>query len=329
MKMLKKAVSVIIAGAMTLTMSVSALAAEYIQLSKEPLDFVHITGEMPEMPGNPAVPIDETAYLMADDATLSISLPEGGTYFVGMAMLDFPAGSGDPGYDQPLRNEPLRADGKYTYMVYDSQGNIVDEFVFITQNYADKLTGMGYSIVSAESGETSEPAVVPEGTPAFTDVPADAYYAEAVAWAVENGITSGTSATTFSPNDTCTRAQIISFMWRAAGSWEPVDSTLTFSDVDPNAYYAKATVWAKESLTATGDTFSPNAPCTRLMAVEFMWNHVGQPDAPDAGFADVSSGAVDWAVEQGVTSGTSATTFSPNDTCTRGQIVTFLYRAFG
>ena len=104
---------------------------------------------------------------------------------------------------------------------------------------------------------------------------------------------------------------------------------MTFSDVDPNAYYAKATVWAKESLTATGDTFSPNDPCTRLMAVEFMWNHVGQPDAADAGFTDVSSSAVDWAVEQGVTSGTSATTFSPDDTCTRGQIVTFLYRAFG
>ena len=257
MKMLQKAVSVITAGAMVLTMSVSALAAEYIQLSQEPLDFVHITGEMPEMPGNPAVPIDETAYLMADDATLSISLPEGGTYSVGMAMLDFPAGSGDPGYDQPLLNEPLRADGKYTYTVYDSQGNTVDEFVFITQNYADKLTGMGYSVVSVESGETTEPTVVPEPAPAFTDVPADAYYADAVAWAVENGITSGTSATTFSPNDTCTRAQIISFMWRAAGSWEPVDSTLTFSDVDPNAYYAKATVWAKESLTATGDTFSP------------------------------------------------------------------------
>ena len=295
MKLLQKAVSVITAGAMVLTMSVSALAAEYIQLSQEPLDFVHITGEMPEMPGNPAVPIDETAYLMADDATLSISLPEGGTYSVGMAMLDFPAGSGDPGYDQPLLNEPLRADGKYTYTVYDSQGNTVDEFVFITQNYADKLTGMGYSVVSVESGETTEATVVPEPAPAFTDVPADAYYADAVAWAVENGITSGTSATTFSPNDTCTRAQIISFMWRAAGSWEPVDSTLTFSDVDPNAYYAKATVWAKESLTATGDTFSPNDPCTRLMAVEFMWNHVGQPDAPDAGFTDVSSSAVDWA----------------------------------
>ena len=175
MKMLQKAVSVITAGAMVLTMSVSALAAEYIQLSQEPLDFVHITGEMPEMPGNPAVPIDETAYLMADDATLSISLPEGGTYSVGMAMLDFPAGSGDPGYDQPLLNEPLRADGKYTYTVYDSQGNTVDEFVFITQNYADKLTGMGYSVVSVESGETTEPTVVPEPAPAFTDVPADAY----------------------------------------------------------------------------------------------------------------------------------------------------------
>ena len=98
--------------------------------------------------------------------------------------------------------------------------------------------------------------------------------------------------------------------------------------MDAEQYYAKAVAWAKENDMADGDTFAPNDPCTRLMAVEFMWKYVGSPSAPDAGFTDVTSGAVNWAVEQGVTNGTSATTFAPDTTCTRGQIATFLYRAF-
>lgn len=166
----------------------------------------------------------------------------------------------------------------------------------------------------------------PGGT-AFADVSADAYYAAPVEWAVAQSITSGTSDTTFSPDDTCTKAQIITFLWRAAGSPEP-QSAVAFSDVAADAYYAKATAWAAENGMAEGSTFDPEAPCTRLMAVEFMWKQAGSPGAAQASFADVSSDAVNWALEQGVTSGTSDTTFSPDDTCTRGQIVTFLYRAF-
>ena len=141
------------------------------------------------------------------------------------------------------------------------------------------------------------------------------------------GITNGTSNTTFSPNDTCTKGQIITFLWRAAGSPEP-QKAVPFGDVAADAYYAKATAWAAENGMASGDTFAPNAPCTREMAVEFMWKHAGSPEAAQAGFADASSEAVDWAVAQGVTNGTSDTTFSPDNICTRGQIVTFLYRAF-
>ncbi len=200
--------------------------------------------------------------------------------------------------------------------------------------YRIKLYSMYYGYegdvwVTAEgSGTTAEPSEPDEpAAPSFTDVAADAYYTEPVAWAVEQGITSGTTSTTFSPNNACTRAQIITFLWRAAGSPEP-EAPSAFTDVKADAYYAQAVAWAAESGMVTGSTFSPDAPCTRLMAVEFMWKQAGSPSAADANFTDVSSDAVSWAVEAGVTSGTTADMFSPDTTCTRAQIVTFLYRAF-
>lgn len=160
----------------------------------------------------------------------------------------------------------------------------------------------------------------------FADVKIDVYYADAVLWAVENNITNGTSNTAFSPDQICTRAQIITFLWRAAGSPEP-QGTSAFSDVDVEAYYAKATVWAAENGMADGTNFEPNAPCTREMAVEFMWKYAGSPSASASDFSDVSSPAVDWAVEESITSGTGDGKFSPDNSCTRAQIVTFLYRA--
>lgn len=161
----------------------------------------------------------------------------------------------------------------------------------------------------------------------FSDVPSDAYYADPVAWAITENITNGTSATTFTPEKTCTKAEIITFLWRAAGSPEPEHSA-AFSDVEESLYFAKPAAWAKENGMVSGNVFSPNAPCTRQMAVEFMWKYAGSPDAPDAAFTDISSDAVDWALETGVTTGTSATTFTPERTCTRAEIVTFLYRGF-
>lgn len=162
----------------------------------------------------------------------------------------------------------------------------------------------------------------------FIDVQTGAYYRKPVDWAVEKNITSGTSSNTFSPDQTCTRGQIITFLWRAAGSPAP-RGTASFADVNQNMYYAKAVAWAAEKGMADGVRFDPDAPCTREMAVEFMWKYAGSPDAAKASFADVSAEAVDWAVAEGITSGTSATTFSPDQTCTRGQIVTFLHRGFG
>lgn len=170
----------------------------------------------------------------------------------------------------------------------------------------------------------------------FVDVFANDYYYDAVLWAVENGITNGTSATTFSPSNPCTRAQMATFLWRAAGSPEPVGSTNPFVDVSADAYYAKAVQWAYEQGITGGTsatTFSPDETCTRGQMATFLWRDAGSPAVSGEGapFVDVSNDAyhataVDWAYEESITGGTSATSYSPNDPCTRGQMVTFLYR---
>ena len=177
----------------------------------------------------------------------------------------------------------------------------------------------------------------------FKDVSANAYYYDAVIWAAENGITGGTSTTTFSPNAPCTRAQIVTFLWRAAGSPEPKNLS-SLSDVPADAYYAKAVAWALENgiTTGTGDgMFSPNATCTRAQAMTFIYRSVQAQGGGMQGawmfrnpFSDVDTEnyygeAVMWAVANGVTNGTSDTTFSPGADCTRAQIVTFLYRCLG
>ncbi len=170
----------------------------------------------------------------------------------------------------------------------------------------------------------------------FKDVAPDAYYADAVAWAVENGVTAGTSATTFSPEDGCTRGQVVTFLWRAAGQPEPTGSNNPFGDVKADDYFYKAVLWAVEKKITAGTgaaTFSPDDVCTRGQIVTFLWRSGGEPKPAKTNnpFRDVKSDdyfytAVLWAVGNKVTSGTGAATFSPSDTCTRGQVVTFLHR---
>lgn len=168
----------------------------------------------------------------------------------------------------------------------------------------------------------------------FTDVASSAYYADAVAWAVEKGITVGTSTTTFSPDAPCTRAQIVTFLWRAAGS-PRVSGSSPFTDVAPDSYYYDAVQWAvAQGITAgtSENTFSPDAACTRAQAVTFLYCYEGSPAiSGNNAFTDVASGAyysnaVRWASNKGVAVGTGTATFSPSATCTRSQIVTFLYR---
>lgn len=169
----------------------------------------------------------------------------------------------------------------------------------------------------------------------FNDVKPGDYFYDAVNWAVEKGITTGTSATTFSPNASCTRAQIVTFLWRASGSPEPKTASNPFTDVAANAYCCKAVLWAVENGITTGTsatTFSPNAPCTRAQGVTFLWRANGSKAASAAAsFTDVASDAyyapaVAWAAEQNVTGGVGNGLFSPDTTCTRAQIVSMLYR---
>lgn len=168
----------------------------------------------------------------------------------------------------------------------------------------------------------------------FADVLTGQYYSDPVAWAVEKNVTTGTTATTFSPNDTCTRGQIITFLWRAAG--EPAAALSdSFSDVAADSYYAEAIAWASEQgLDDSVGAFEPEAPCTRAMVVEYLYRLTGSPEnTAETAFDDVAAdadyaAAVAWAVENGITTGTTTETFSPNDTCTRAQIVTFLWRYF-
>ena len=170
----------------------------------------------------------------------------------------------------------------------------------------------------------------------FLDVPAGAYYEDAVVWAVGKGITSGTNATTFDPNGTCTRAQAVTFLWRAAGSPTPKTKLMPFPDVPVGSYYWNAVLWAIEQGITEGTsylTFSPNDSCTRAQIVTFLWRAKGNPAVSgNAPFTDVApdayyAAAVTWAEKNGITGGIGNGLFGSNNTCTRAQIVTFLYRA--
>ena len=167
----------------------------------------------------------------------------------------------------------------------------------------------------------------------FVDVPAGTWYTDAVAWAVENGITNGTDETHFSPDLPCTRAQMVTFLWRAAGTPEPVGGEMPFTDVEKGSYYEKAVLWAVEQGITKGVSeteFAPDDTVTRAQTVTFLYRFAGAHVEAKAIFADVPADAwygeaVAWAYANGITTGTGDTTFSPEDPCVRAQIVTFLY----
>ena len=216
---------------------------------------------------------------------------------------------------------------KFSAKTFDAyvNGVLMDE---VTRNSDKEL------VVTVEFERTPGSAPAPSTPPAatFTDVRATDYFAVPVAWAVENKITSGTSATTFSPRDNCTQAQILTFLWRATGSPEPA-GTMEAVGFDDTKYYYEAVLWAAERGMIKEGGFDPDALCTRAMAVTFMWNYAGSPANAPSGFTDVPANAdyaqaVAWAVEQGVTSGVGDNRFAPDQVCSRGQIVSLLYRAF-
>ena len=212
--------------------------------------------------------------------------------------------------------------------VKDASGN--------TLKLTDKGNGQ-YTFTMPGSKVTVSAAFVEEQTAStFTDVPTDAYYAKAVEWTVKKGITNGKANGLFGSNDPCTRGQIVTFLWRAAGSPAPKDTATVPADVLPGSYCYDAVAWALENGITNGmadGTFGVNNTCTRGQSVTLLYRALGKAPTTVNGFTDVAADAfcadaVAWAVESGVTNGTSASTFSPNAGCTRAQIVTFLYRAY-
>ena len=199
----------------------------------------------------------------------------------------------------------------------------------------DKGNGKYTFTMPASKVEINATFVKEVETSPFSDVSTSAYYYEAVKWAQEKGITGGIGNGLFGPNQPCTRAQIVTFLWRAAGSPEP-KAMSSFSDVSADSYYAKAVAWAVENgiTTGTGDgKFSPDATCTRAQSVTFLFRAIGKLVDSKAEFSDVLTdsyyaNAVAWAVENGVTNGIGDGLFGPDNSCTRAQIVTFLFRAY-
>ena len=185
--------------------------------------------------------------------------------------------------------------------------------------------GLTVPATAAETAETAEKPAAP-----FADVVQDAYCYDAVLWTVEKGITTGKTETTFVPNETCTIAHVLTFLWRANGSPEPTIEN-PFTDVSEEDYYYKAALWAYEKELVSGNIFTPSGACTRGQTMQFFYLLAGYPQVELVPFDDVAPDSVyarviSWAVQQGIATGKTETTFAPDELCTRGHIVTFLYR---
>ena len=241
-------------------------------------------------------------------------------------------------YQLSAVKEPANAEGSLTWTSSKPAVAAVDNSGKITAK------GEGTATITVTCGTKSAACTVTVSKPlvpevpgtSFTDVPAGAYYEEAVGWAVKEGITKGTSDSTFTPDGVCTRAQAVTFLWRAAGSPAAKAGSLPFADVKAGSYYDDAVRWAVENGVTVGTsatTFSPNATCSRAQIVTFLWRAQKSPAAGSANpFDDVAGSAyyadaVQWAVQKDITKGTGATAFSPDANCIRAQIVTFLYRS--
>lgn len=213
-----------------------------------------------------------------------------------------------------------------------TQGVLVSSNATDPYGYPMQTVPARVSLPSGVKVKLSSKAAIVAKVGGFNDVLETDYFADGVAWAVKKGVTAGTSETTFSPNATCTTAQVLTFLWRSQGQPEPTIKN-QFTDVTESDYFYKAALWANEKGLVSGSLFGGNTPCTRAMVMTYLWKLAGSPSAPAASFADVPGNseyapAVAYAVSEKITAGTSETTFSPDQTCTRGQIVTFLYRAY-
>ena len=287
------------------------------------------------------VTVSENYILRTAEGTLTVSAkssPSGGITPVASYPVNLP---------ETVENGSISSSGKraskgstVTITVTPDSGFVLDDLTVTDKDgntlpLTDKGDGK-YSFVMPAGPVDIRAAFAPEAeTSPFTDVSPRDYYYEAVCWAAENEITGGVGGGLFAPDLTCTRAQIVTFLWRAAGSPEP-QSTASFTDVAPDAYYAKAVSWAVEKgiTTGTGDgKFSPDAPCTRAQAVTFLFRAAkaeasGAPDFRDVAADAYYAAAVKWATDNGITQGVGDGLFAPDQLCTRSQIVTFLWRVY-
>ena len=247
------------------------------------------------------------------------------------------ATAGVNGSISPTGNVSVREGRDQTFTITPNKGYAVAKVLIDSKNVGAVKS---YTFENVKKNHTIEVVFMKaSGNPqtgVFVDVPEGSYYEEAVNWAVEKGITTGTDATHFSPNGICTRAQAVTFLWRAAGSPAAKSAVMPFTDVKAGSYYYDAVLWAVENgiTKGTSDTmFSPDATCSRAQIVTFLWRSQKSPAAGTANpFTDVKASAyyadaVLWAVKEDVTKGTTNTTFSPDANCTRAQIVTFIWRA--
>ena len=283
---------------------------------------------------------------LTGEDNLTVTIPKGSTgnrsytahwrYNGGYRYYTIKAAAGAGGSISPNGNVSVREGSDRTFTITPDKGYAVSNVKIDGKSIGAVRS---YTFENVRHAHTIEVSFMKAGgspqTGVFVDVATGIYYEDAVDWAVENGITTGVSANRFDPNGVCTRAQAVTFLWRAAGSPEPETRAMPFADVPVGSYYYDAVLWAVENgiTKGTSDTrFSPDDTCTRAQIVTFLWRSEKSPAAGSRNpFADVKStayyaDAVLWAVREDITKGTTSTTFSPDADCTRAQIVTFLWR---
>ena len=292
---------------------------------------------------------DDVTVLSASSKNASFVMPDkdvtvkanwvynGGGSSGGYTYYTIKATAGVNGSISPTGNVSVREGRDQTFTITPNKGYAVAKVLIDSKNVGAVKS---YTFENVKKNHTIEVVFMKaSGNPqtgVFVDVPEGSYYEEAVNWAVDKGITTGTDATHFSPDGICTRAQAVTFLWRAAGSPAAKSAVMPFTDVKAGSYYYDAVLWAVENGITKGTSetmFSPDATCTRAQIVTFLWRSQKSPAAGTANpFTDVKASAyyadaVLWAVKEDVTKGTTNTTFSPDATCTRAQIVTFIWRA--
>ena len=293
---------------------------------------------------------DDVTVLSASSKNASFVMPDkdvtvkanwvytgGGSTGGGYTYYTIKATAGVNGSISPTGNVSVREGRDQTFTITPNKGYAVAKVLIDSKNVGAVKS---YTFENVKKNHTIEVVFMKaSGNPqtgVFVDVPEGSYYEEAVNWAVEKGITTGTDATHFSPDGICTRAQAVTFLWRAAGSPAAKSAVMPFADVKAGSYYYDAVLWAVENGITKGTSetmFSPDATCSRAQIVTFLWRSQKSPAAGTANpFTDVKASAyyadaVLWAVKEDVTKGTTNTTFSPDANCTRAQIVTFIWRA--